>query len=121
MKNLVYLIFSFFWFAFSEVISAQPYPSSEEGYDYPTRTDGTLPPIKVLVVPVVVDPTCSQHGGYSCWPVNNVPTDIDQYFDAVQSSNPTGYFTKYYYDASFGKLIVLGDYLTQPVIILEIQ
>lgn len=101
----------------SKNIYCQTYPFSEEGYDYPARTDGGLPPVKVLIVPVIFDPNCATHSGDACWPLNGIPVDLDKYFDATQSTNPVGYFTKYYYDASFGKLIVLGDYLTQPVII----
>ena len=112
--------FRFYFFVLINLTSiqlgfGQTYPSTEEGYNYPTKTNSSLPPIKVLVVPVeLVGGNCNTVGD-QCFPANGIPSDIDKYFDYLPSTNPTGYITKYYYDASLGNFTVLGDYLTQPV------
>lgn len=101
----------------SNVSFGQTYPFSEERYNYPVRTDATNPPIKVLVIPVQLNGINSSGqscDGWvtTCFPENGIPVDIDKYFDnSIGVGGPVGYFTKYYYDASFGNFVVLGDYL----------
>ena len=48
------------------------------------------------------------------WSVGQLPTFKDLLFDKVYpfpNGYPEGLITKFYYDASFGKFILLGDYL----------
>ncbi len=84
------------------------------GYYFPPKNE--LTPLRVLLVPVEL------HGGLcdginpGCYQTGQIPDDIDDYFDAtLPSTGPTKHFTKLLYQASFGKCVVLGDYLDQVV------
>lgn len=50
-----------------------------------------------------------------CWPSGGLPFQPDDYFDDTASSNPSAYFSKYLYEASFGHLQVIGDYVKNVV------
>ena len=112
------LIFLFLFLFIQLKLFAQK--SLEHGYHLPTKTHpfGTTNgvPLRVLLVPVEL------HGGNcdaqnpSCIPAGQTPTDIDEYFDAtLPTTGPTKFFTKLLFQASFGQLVVLGDFLDQPV------
>lgn len=95
------------------IISFAQY-SSENGYLGPCKTD-IIHPLRVLVACIELD-QCGSFSYPPCISPIHMPVDIDKYFDPVlPSSGPVGYFTKYYYDASFGNFIVLGDYVNQVV------
>jgi hypothetical protein len=56
------------------------------------------------------------------WPVNikgvrQPPSDADTYFDfkVTKGEEPKGYITDYYYQASFGKYVLLGDYYPEVI------
>lgn len=53
------------------------------------------------------------------WPVENgktlVPPSSSDYFDPVALSEPRGYITQYYHEASFGRYVLLGDYLPDVI------
>lgn len=40
-----------------------------------------------------------------------LPANADIYLDPIISNQPKGYITSYYYEASFGQYVLLGDYL----------
>jgi hypothetical protein len=85
-------------FLFLQSINGQQlYPFSEEGYNYPVRTNSTLPPIKVLVVCVQMNGAVSSTIDCDamitpCFPEDNLPIDIDKYFDSsIGTGGPVGY------------------------------
>lgn len=51
-------------------------------------------------------------GNQPNWSVGQMPSDVDEYFDSefTDENSINGYLTKYFYQSSFGNLIVLGDY-----------
>lgn len=84
--------------------------SSRNGYILPTSGI-----IRVLVVFVEIE---YQHTsfdpspeGTSLWQKGTLPVWKDSLFDAFATSKPKGVITRYFYEASFGNLLVLGDYL----------
>ena len=88
--------------------------SSSNGFSLPVGTNTTPQTIKVMLVFAEVSGTDQLES--SLWASGQLPTDANNYFDASLPSNgPQAYLTKYFYEASFGKYIVLGDYLDHTV------
>jgi M6 family metalloprotease-like protein len=80
--------------------------NSENGYWNPNRGE-----IRVLLVyaELLNDPNYSsvtQPG----WPAGQMPLDPGKYFDSQVSTNPSGYITRYFSNASYGEYKVIGDY-----------
>lgn len=48
---------------------------------------------------------------HSNWPAEEMPTQADNWFEANTDNGIQSYLTKYFYQASHGELVVLGDYL----------
>lgn len=72
--------------------------------------------LRILIVFAEIDYTgdtiCSDPDLYpDDWNAGQLPTWKDELLDPVWSGAPVAKLTQYYYEASFGKLIVLGDYL----------
>ena len=44
------------------------------------------------------------------WPEGSLPTIANDIFDYNSGGSLSGFVTKYYYEASFGTFLVLGDY-----------
>jgi hypothetical protein len=89
--------------------------SLTNGFIFPPNTKDA--PIHVLLIPVELHGgQCDKINNQACFPPGELPKNIDDYFDAtLPEGGPQKYFTKYLYQASFGKLIVLGDYLDKCV------
>lgn len=83
--------------------------STENGYAVPVKTTAAHP-IRILFVFGEVD---AANNGSTCWPDGQIATEAPNWIDPTFSTNPAGYITKYYYDASFGEYVVIGDYLDQ--------
>jgi hypothetical protein len=50
------------------------------------------------------------------WDANGLPLNVNDYVDPVlPATGPTSFFSKYFYEASFGQFVVLGDYVSSPV------
>ena len=83
-------------------------PYAENGYSIPVR--GT---IKVLLVFADADNSCATPPNSSNWPTGaQAPTNADDYFDPyMPMGGPQAYLTKYFYEASHGQYLVLGDYV----------
>jgi len=72
--------------------------------------------LRILIVFAEVDYTgdtlCTDPDLYpDDWNVGELPTWKDELLDPVWNGAPVATLTRYYYQASLGKLIVLGDYL----------
>jgi hypothetical protein len=72
--------------------------------------------LKVLIVFAEIDYSgdtlFSEPDTYpDAWDAGALPDWKDDLLDPTWSGSPQAKLTKYYYEASFGKLIVLGDYL----------
>lgn len=88
--------------------------SSRHGYILPST--GVIRVLLIFVEIQYDDPTLDPSAnGTAEWPKGQLPLWKDSLFDPFASKTPRGIFTKYYYDASFGNLIVLGDYLVSSV------
>ncbi len=119
-KNRI-LLFTFFCI-FLVKANSQPW-ESKNGYEISTKTSTT--PLRVLIVFVEFDYDGNNH----CFPVNDncwnhnqtppdpdaLPFDPDDYFDDQASTTPTAYFSKYFYEASFGQFQVIGDCLKKTI------
>jgi hypothetical protein len=87
----------------------------DNGFIFPVNTSET--PIHILLIPVELHGgECDKINNQPCFPPGKLPVKIDDYFDAqLLPGGPQKYFSKYLYQASFGKLIVLADYLDSCV------
>ncbi len=85
------------------------------GYIFPPHTKEA--PIHILLIPVELHGgECDSINNQTCFPPGQLPVNIDDYFDAtLPAGGPVKYFSKYLYQASFGNLVVLGDYLKECV------
>ncbi len=62
------------------------------------------------------DPLCSDPDtNPDDWDAGELPDWKDDLLDPVWTGSPQGILTKYYYEASLGKLFVLGDYLVDSI------
>lgn len=97
---------------------AFPQISSENGYDLPVNTQ-VGGPFKVLLVFAEVQNNATNNcpaKPTAEWTPGQLPTTAGQFFDAaLPASGLQGYITKYFYDASFGQYVVLGDYVNQVI------
>ncbi len=119
-KNRI-LLCTFFCFFFVKA-NSQPW-ESKNGFDICRKTSNT--PLRVLIAFVEFD----YDGNGHCYPVNDncwnhnqtppdpdaLPFDPDDYFDDQASTTPTAYFSKYFYEASFGQFQVIGDCIKKTV------
>ncbi|TVR79516.1 MAG: hypothetical protein EA412_06335 [Chitinophagaceae bacterium] len=105
MKNLL-KIFSFFYIFLCISFDVNSQVSSRNGYWLPVH-DTT----KILLV-YAEDTSISSDTGTTQWPLGELPINPDKYL-SHEITNPAtlGYISRYFYLASFGKYIVLGDYM----------
>ncbi|MCA1763692.1 MAG: T9SS type A sorting domain-containing protein [Flavobacteriales bacterium] len=88
---------------------------SENGWHIPTQ--GVY---KILIIYAEVAYTSSNDfldpdpSGSTNWPINDIPTWADDLVDQTSLTNPQGYLSKYFREASSGNLEVIGDYLEGP-------
>ena len=86
--------------------------NSRNGYNFSSR--GTIRALMVFAEAVndPLDGNPSNGGALGDWQPGQMPSNIEDYMDATFTNAGAihGYLTKYYYEASFGELIVLGDY-----------
>jgi hypothetical protein len=112
MKNKIYVGFIFFALLQCKFSNAQL--SATLGTSLPASDT-----IRVLLIFAEVDCTpcypqdstkCVADNGY--WLPHQLPPDAATWFDYqwLPNQTPTGYITKYYSEASFGRYVVLGDY-----------
>ncbi|MGB3617831.1 MAG: hypothetical protein WBA12_06905 [Catalinimonas sp.] len=111
MRNLLYLLCML-----PAGLAAQSV-HSENGYILPAH-DTT----RLLVIFAEVD--CGDRPDdrrcapdHPAWPAGQLPPDAPRYFDAVlpPGSEPMGYITDYYHEMSFGRYVLLGDYVDRVV------
>jgi len=102
MKNLNTFIFTTFLLFTS--LYAQNTISSRFGADISTKDT-----IRVFYVFAELDNNSAST--ISTWQPGQIPTNANAFFDAdFDTNNINGFMTKYFYQASFGQFIVLGDY-----------
>ncbi len=124
MKNISKIVLLFVFLLLMQLMSIAQY-SISNGVSLPARDT-----VKVFMVFVQVD-----YSGGGCpqnlpdnidgnWPVNangirKPPADADTYFDfeLKNGEQPKGYITNFYYQASFGKYVLLGDYYPEVITI----
>ena len=93
-------------------INAQAPRESKHGVTFPTR--GTM---KVLVVFAEQVGGCSL-GNTQNWPDGELPVNTHEYFDSevpLNGNTTPAKLTRLYYQASYGQLTILGDYLDHMV------
>ncbi len=110
------------WLLFGITSAQNPVPTTEAGYLLPTRDT-----LYLLVVFAEIDYAACGTDEYEkqygrVWPVDTegktqVPSDASELVDAVLSlgESARGLITRTYAEASFGQLVILGDYL--PVVV----
>ncbi len=118
MKSPIRIII--FCILFFSVLICFGQANLENGWGFPVHTNTT--PIHILLVSVELhggsgtNVDCNANNNPTCFPVGQLPVDIDDYFDAtLPSTGPTKFFTKYLFQSSLGQCVVLGDYLDAPV------
>jgi hypothetical protein len=81
--------------------------SSRNGYYHSSK--GT---IRAFVVFAEVTNDDADAGALGSWTAGNMPPDASSYIDYqyTNASNVNGFITKYFYEASLGNLILIGDY-----------
>lgn len=84
--------------------------TSRNGYYFPST--GT---IRVLLVFAEVTGYAWDTSPSTEWPAGQLPLNADDYFDPTYTGpgSINGFMTDYFYNASFGDLIILGDYVDQ--------
>ena len=120
MKKIILSIHLIFFGFF--ITKAQIFDSTN-GYELPNT--GT---IRILFIFAELDcttcpPVGDEPSNIRCkggtvpeWLPGTIPLGLDEYIDAdidLQSPNPQGKITKFFREASFGSLNVLGDYYDQ--------
>lgn len=113
MKSISKLLFLAFFIAISSIGYSQA--SSDKGYCMDPK--GLT---KALIVFADVDKdSCPLLGGSLAnptWPEDSLPINANDYFDPIlYPTGPEAYLTKYFYEQSFGDLIILGDYVNKLV------
>jgi hypothetical protein len=104
-RNIIHIVF---WLVFILTISPLTGQQSSRNGVYLT-TSGT---IRTLLVFAQVTNDPADTNNYTTWPRSQMPANPGYFFDPVwDSANIQGQLTKYYNQASFGKLKVIGDYL----------
>ncbi|MFC2098979.1 hypothetical protein ACFLSP_04455 [Bacteroidota bacterium] len=108
LRNLLYLVFAFLLFTGKYVKSQD----SRNGYWFPPRD--TLR-IFVIYAELVNDPDDPKW--IRGWTPGSLPPNPEYHFDHAlkPGEEPKGIITRYYYQASFGNYIVLGDYYPEIV------
>ncbi len=117
MKKIISIFIVFLVILCSHGFSQSTLSSS---YGYSITPADTL---RVLVVFVEKDFSCCttstcQSLSNPTWPEGQLPINVDDYFDPYfYPSGPQAYMTKYFYEMSNGKFIVLGDYIDHVITI----
>lgn len=94
-------------------------PNSENGWYLSPH--GTIR-VLVLFAEVVYDKNPAkdpQPEPTDQWPKGRLPTWKDDLFDPFPLAQPQAMVTRYYHDMSLGAFEVLGDYVDQPITIIE--
>lgn len=124
MNRLIHFIYLCVFFLFAFTDSTAQYAISN-GVSLPA-----MDTVRVLVVFAQIDfstngcPQGLPDNFDSNWPVDTSgnhkpPADADTYFDfeLKNGEEPKGYITDFYYQASFGKYVLLGDYFPDVITI----
>jgi len=109
------------FFSFVQIVYSQPdqnnLVNSENGYSLPSSGQ-----LRILLIFAEVDcEDCDQnrncHPDNVDWRPGQLPDDVDQYIDHsyVEGKYPESVITKFYYEASLGNYLVLGDYFPEIV------
>jgi hypothetical protein len=86
--------------------------SSENGYSIPVK--GV---VRVLLIFAENTTTFTQNSSIAGFGKGVLPSDANDHFDPsfTPGVEPTAFLSKYFYQASFGQYIVIGDYLDHTV------
>lgn len=87
---------------------------SSNGHSYPVNTNGTS--IRVMMAFVELLGPCAPNDQTN-WTSGNLPINVDDFFDPsfTTTPNPNAYISRYFWESSFGKLKVEGDYINSVI------
>ncbi len=108
--SLIIFLFAFWVSSFSQDV-----PKAHNGFWLPVKDT-----IRIFMVfaEVLNDPYDTYEiPATGLWQRGELPQNADEYFDPFidERNPPQGYLTKYFYQASFGEYVVVGDYYPELV------
>ena len=87
---------------------------SSNGHSYPVNTNGTS--IRVMMAFAELLGPCAPNDQTN-WTNGSLPINVDDFFDPnfTTNPNPNAYVSRYFWESSFGKLKVEGDYINSVI------